>query len=70
MNMSNPGIDSELVKVITGIMEEKVDELSKDANNYEMLLVMKNLTSQLENKIAVEMQGAASYAVLHKIMKG
>lgn len=70
MNMSNPGIDSELVKVITGIMEEKVEELSKDANNYEMLLVMKNLTSQLENKIAVEMQGASSYAVLHKIMNG
>lgn len=52
----NSEIDQETVDVVSSQLEEK-------------LLVLKNITSRIENRMAVKMQAAAMFSVLTKIGK-
>ncbi|EJL6536055.1 hypothetical protein GU260_16375 [Vibrio cholerae] len=67
----NNEIDQETVDVISGALEEKLENLSKSAgvSEFEKILALKNLVSRIENRMAMKMQAAALFGVLSKIGK-
>ncbi|MGL4193209.1 MAG: hypothetical protein ACRCRU_11740 [Vibrio sp.] len=67
----NNEIDQETVDVVAGALEERLESISKDASvsEFEKLLALKNLTSRIENRMAMKMQAAALFGVLYKIGK-
>ncbi|EGR1038547.1 hypothetical protein ACE1GL_002095 [Vibrio cholerae] len=65
----NNEIDQETVDVISGALEEKLENLSAGVSEFEKLLALKNLTSRIENRMAMKMQAAALFGVLSKIGK-
>ncbi|OXX29107.1 hypothetical protein [Vibrio sp. V08_P9A1T1] len=65
----NHEIDQETVDVVSSQLEEKFEAFATSAelSDFEKLLVLKNLTSRIENSMAVKMQAAAMFSVLTKI---
>lgn len=64
-------LDQETVDVVSSQLEEKFEAFAASAelSDFEKLLVLKNITSRIENRMAVKMQAAAMFSVLTKIGK-
>ncbi len=70
MNMNtNTELDQETIDVVLGALEEKLETLAGNGtlNDFEKLLVVKNLMSRVENRIAVKQQAAIMFGVLTKV---
>lgn len=70
MNMNtNTELDQETIDVVLGALEEKLETLAGNGtlNDFEKLLVVKNLMSRVENRIAVKQQAAIVFGVLTKV---
>ncbi|MDW2117431.1 hypothetical protein R7R25_02265 [Vibrio sp. 2026] len=65
MENKNIVLDEEVVELCQATLKESINDMS--LSDYELLLVLKNLTSELENKLAVKAQGAALFVALSKI---
>ncbi|MBE4578326.1 hypothetical protein BOO30_00155 [Vibrio navarrensis] len=64
-------LDQETIDVVLGALEEKLETLAGNGtlNDFEKLLVVKNLMSRVENRIAVKQQAAIMFSVLAKMGK-
>ncbi|MGY5579760.1 hypothetical protein ACXHQN_01275 [Vibrio cincinnatiensis] len=64
-------IDQETVDGVSSQLEEKFEAFAASAelSDFEKLLVLKNITSRFENRMAVKMQAAAMFSVLTQIGK-
>ncbi|PNG65028.1 hypothetical protein [Vibrio vulnificus] len=53
-------LDQETIDVVLGALEERLETLAGNGtlNDFEKLLVVKNLMSRVENRIAVKQQAA------------
>lgn len=62
-------LDQETIDVVLGALEEKLETLAGNGtlNDFEKLLVVKNLMSRVENRIAVKQQAAIMFSVLTKV---
>ncbi|PNG65122.1 hypothetical protein [Vibrio vulnificus] len=62
-------LDQETIDVVLGALEEKLETLAGNGalNDFEKLLVVKNLMSRVENRIAVKQQAAIMFGVLTKV---
>lgn len=67
MTTKNIALDEEVVELHQATLKEFISGMS--LSDYELLLVLKNLTSEQENMLAVKAQGAALYAALSSIGK-
>lgn len=70
MNINtNTELDQETIDVVLGALEEKLETLAGNGtlNDFEKLLVVKNLMSRVENRIAVKQQAAIMFGVLTKV---
>lgn len=65
MENKNIALDEENMEVCKGALKEMINGMS--LSDYERLLVLKNLTSEQENRLAVKAQGAALFAALSSI---
>ncbi|EJN6711915.1 hypothetical protein NQN45_002731 [Vibrio vulnificus] len=66
---TNTELDQETIDVVLGALEEKLETLAGNGtlNDFEKLLVVKNLMSRVENRIAVKQQAAIMFGVLTKV---
>ncbi|EID0059688.1 hypothetical protein LA284_000089 [Vibrio vulnificus] len=64
-------LDQETIDVVLGALEERLETLAGNGtlNDFEKLLVVKNLMSRVENRIAVKQQAAIMFAALAKMGK-
>ncbi|MBH9740106.1 MULTISPECIES: hypothetical protein [Vibrio] len=62
-------LDQETIDVVLGALEERLETLAGNGtlNDFEKLLVVKNLMSRVENRIAVKQQAAIMFGVLAKV---
>ncbi|HFQ5114117.1 TPA: hypothetical protein ACGU7D_002882 [Vibrio vulnificus] len=62
-------LDQETIDVVLGALEDKLETLAGNGtlNDFEKLLVVKNLMSRVENRIAVKQQAAIMFGVLTKV---
>lgn len=62
-------LDQETIDVVLGALEEKLETLAGNGtlNDFEKLLVVKNLMSRVENRIAVKQQAVIMFGVLTKV---
>ncbi|YP_009948768.1 hypothetical protein ACQ26_gp15 [Vibrio phage PV94] len=62
-------LDQETIDVVLGALEERLETLAGNGalNDFEKLLVVKNLMSRVENRIAVKQQAAIMFGVLTKV---
>ncbi|MEZ8662343.1 hypothetical protein AB6D63_02795 [Vibrio splendidus] len=67
MTTKNIALDEEVVELHQATLKEFINDMS--LSDYERLLILKNLTSEQENLLAVKAQGAALYAVLSNMGK-
>lgn len=67
MTTKNIALDEEVVELHQATLKELIDGMS--LSDYERLLILKNLTSEQENLLAVKAQGAALYAALSNMGK-
>ncbi|EJA7355660.1 TPA: hypothetical protein NKU90_000404 [Vibrio parahaemolyticus] len=65
MENKNIALDEELVELCQVTLKDFINGMS--LSDYERLLVLKNLTSEQENRLAVKAQGAALFAALSNI---
>lgn len=65
MENKNIALDEELVELCQATLKDFINGMS--LSDYERLLVLKNLTSEQENRLAVKAQGAALFAALSNI---
>ncbi|MEZ8657734.1 hypothetical protein AB6D68_01330 [Vibrio cyclitrophicus] len=65
MKDNNVTLDNELMEVCRGELKETIDGMG--LNDFEKLLMLKNLASEQDNVVSIQMQGAAMYAALNKI---
>ncbi|MGL1097569.1 hypothetical protein ACSTD2_18895 [Vibrio vulnificus] len=64
-------LDQQTIDVVLGALEEKLETLAGNGalNDFEKLLVVKNLMSRVENRIGVKQQAAIMFSVLAKMGK-
>lgn len=62
-------LDQETIDVVLGSLEERLETLAGNGtlNDFEKLLVVKNLMSRIENRIAVKQQAAIMFGVLANV---
>ena len=65
MTTKNIALDEDVVELHQATLKEFINGMS--LSDYERLLILKNLTSEQENTMAVKAQGAALYAALSNI---
>ena len=65
MENKNIALDEELVELCQATLKDFINGMS--LSDYERLLVLKNLTSEQENRLAVKAQGAELFAALSNI---
>ncbi|WP_063344688.1 hypothetical protein [Vibrio jasicida] len=67
MITKNIALDEEVVELHQATLKEFINGMA--LSDYERLLILKNLTSEQENMMAVKAQGAALYAALSNMGK-